>query len=332
MAGQAESSAGAAAGATPETVLYHAADVWLSDTRVVFGGRSYQLKDIQPPEVVAVPPERRFRASIPFIPPVILYMALLWFGNFDNTFFAPVMRALPVIALAGLLWSVVTFLVRLRKTRYATYYSIHLTGKAYAYTSTDSEYINWLARQIARVKEGAHDIEAPPDSAHTEAGLGEYVYYSDGLAAVTSKWVIMGGERIELQSIKKAVAFPVSSDTFTRRQALALTFLFLSMIFTNIRSNTPDSGRDFILLSPGGVSTISLLLAVAGAGMLLRALSSAGGSAYLVRLSGQFGELMLVETFATFDQAYAKTLTDHINNAVRARKSGIFAGNAATSS
>ena len=66
--------------------------------------------------------------------------------------------------------------------------------------------------------------------------------------------------------------------------------------------------------------------------MLLRALSSAGGSAYLVRLSGQFGELMLVETFATFDQAYAKTLTDHINNAVRARKSGIFAGNAATSS
>ncbi|MDQ3706169.1 MAG: DUF6232 family protein [Chloroflexota bacterium] len=310
-----------------ETVLYHAADVWITDTRVVIGDRSYRLQDIRSTEVVSVSPAQRLRARLPLIAPLLLYVGFLLFGNFNDSFFAPYWTAFSWIALLALPCMALFTFLQLRNTRQADLYSIRLTGSAFAYTSTDGEYVRWLARQIGRVKEGADSVEELPYSESSEEDSGEYVFYSDGRAMVTSKWLILGGQRIQLENVKKARVQAVPSDTFTRRHSLALTFLFLALILNNFKFNAPNYGRDFQFLFPDDYYFFSLILLVAACATLFWAATTVG-SAYIVKLRGSFGDVAWVEVFATFNQAYAKTLANNINSAISARKADIYANNA----
>ena len=41
-------------GAAPEPVLYHAGDVWITDTRLVFGGRTYRFSDVRSLDIVSL--------------------------------------------------------------------------------------------------------------------------------------------------------------------------------------------------------------------------------------------------------------------------------------
>jgi hypothetical protein len=112
-----------------------------------------------------------------------------------------------------------------------------------------------------------------------------------------------------------------------RRHSLAITFLFLAMILNNFKFNAPNYGRDFQFLFPDDYYFLSLILLVAAFATLFWAAITAG-SAYIVKLRGSFGEVAWVEVFATFNQAYAKTLANNINSAVNARKADIYANNA----
>jgi hypothetical protein len=258
---------------------------------------------------------------------MLLYVGLLLFGNFDDSFLAPYWTAFSWVALLALPCIVLFAVLQLRNTRQANLYSIRLTGKAFAYTSTDGEYVRWLARQIGRAKEGADTVEAQPDSASVEGDSGEYVFYSDGRATVTSKWLILGGQRIQLENVKKTRVQAVPSFTFMRRHSLALTFLFLALILNNFKLNSPNYGRDFQFLFPDDYYFLSLILLVAAGTTLFWAATTAG-SAYIVKLRGSFGEVASVEVFATFNQAYARSLANNINNAVSARNADIYANNA----
>lgn len=329
MAGQGEWNAGIPAATGPETVLYHAADVWITDTRVVLGGRAYQLRDIQSPEVAAVTPKQRFRARLPTIVPLVLFMAFLLFGNFNGTFLARLWPSIAVILLVALVCTAVFLILRIRKTRFATYYSVKLSGKEYAYTSTDGEYVRWLAEQIARVKLGAGEVAAPPASLSIDAGSGEYVFYSDGRAAVTSKWFVLGSERTQLQDVTRASVTQVPSDRALQLQSLSSTLLFVSIFLTNIRNSAPNNGRDFYLLFPGDTTLISFICLAIVLVLLFVVLSRLRGSAHVVTLRGNFEDAHFKEVFASFDQAYAATLASRINNAISARKSDIFSGSAA---
>jgi hypothetical protein len=332
MAGQGGWHAGIPAGTSPETVLYHAADVWITDTRVVLGGRSYQLQDIQSPEVAAVTPKQRFRARLPAIIPLALYTAFLLFGNFEDTFLAKLWPSISVIWLLALACASVFGVLRARKTRLATYYSVKLTGKEYAYTSTDGEYARWLAEQITRVKQGAGNVEAPPAQAAVDVGSGEYVFYSDGRATVTSKWYMLGSESTQLQDVKRASVTQVPSDKALQLQSLGSTLLFVNIFLTNIQNSAPNNGRDFYLLFPGDITLISFICFAVVLVLLFVVLTTLSGSAHVVTLHGNFEEARHKEVFASFDQAYAATLASHINNAISARKSGVLSGNAATPS
>jgi hypothetical protein len=186
-----------------------------------------------------------------------------------------------------------------------------------------------LAEQITRVKQGEGTVDDPPAPASLEVGPGEYVFYSDGRATVTSNWVVVGEERIHLQNVKKATVTQVPSDKAVQLLSLALTLLFVNIFLNDIKNHAPDYGRDFYLVFPGDITFISLICMVGGFAALFMAFNKLEGSARMLTLHGSFGDANRVEMFASFDAAYAKTLTGHINNATSARKSHIFAGNAA---
>ncbi|MDQ3928512.1 MAG: hypothetical protein M3328_05110 [Chloroflexota bacterium] len=207
-------------------------------------------------------------------------------------------------------------------------YSIRLTGKAFAYTSADGEYVRWLARQIGRVKEGANTVEEQPGLEPPEEGSGEQVFYSDGRVSVTSKWLTVGRQRIQIEHVKKARVQSIPSDTFMWRHSLSLTFLFLALILNNLKLSAPNYGRDFYLIFPDDYFFIGLILLVA-AGTMLFSATTAAVSPHIVKLRGSFGEVAWVEVFASFNEGYAKLLAKNINSAVSARKTGIYANTTA---
>ncbi|MDQ3930867.1 MAG: DUF6232 family protein [Chloroflexota bacterium] len=317
------------AGTGTETVLYHAADVWITDTRVVIGDRTYRLNDIASPAVVSLPPAQRFRTRLVVVPPALVCFAFLLFANYDNTSFGPLFWAFSVAGFVALVSTAVFAFLRLRRTRIATLHSLRLTGKSYTYTSTNGEYTRWLARQIMRAKEGGRTLEGPFDSSSFEGGPNEYVYYWDGRAAVTSKRVVLDGNTFQLPDIKKATVAQVQPEAYTRRFSLGITFLIVAIILNNFKINAPNYGRDFYLLFPEDTSILSLLLIMGTFVMMFSSASRLAGSAHIVRLHGNFGEVDWVEVFASFNEAYAKVLANQINSAISTHKAGIYAGNSA---
>ncbi|MDQ5825024.1 MAG: DUF6232 family protein [Chloroflexota bacterium] len=206
-------------------------------------------------------------------------------------------------------------------------YLIKLNGKNVIYTSRDGDYALWLARQVARAKEGT-DVAEGYYPASLEIGQGEYVYYSDGVAAITSKQVILGKERFPLAAIKKGHVSQSQPVKYSQRWSLALALMGLNSMLNFIRQGSPNSGRDLYLLWPGDFAIIHGLVHLAILGAMVWAFVELNSTSHTVRLRGSFNGSEWVEPFATLNQAYAKELVATINRAVSARKADIYANNA----
>lgn len=312
----------------PETILYHAGDVWITTTRLVVGHRTYWLPDIHSLDVSVVSKGPLLLPALYFIPIPIIFV-LIWIQADSNaTWFGQILRVSAFVALAVILvLAAFAFFRRGSRVVEPARYVIRLNGKDTIYTSTDGDYALWLARQVARAREGTGSVEGYYP-ASPEMGQGEYVYYSDDVVAITSKQIIFGKESFPLAAIKSAHVSQSPPAEYTQRWSLALAFMALNSMLSIIRQNSPNFGRDLSLLWPGDfriASDVVLVAVLVTMGWTFWRLSS---SSYAVRLQGNFGDARWVEVFATFNEAYAKTLTNNINSTTRASKTDIYANNA----
>ena len=315
-------------GTLPETVYYHAGDAWITDTQLVLADRAYPLRGIKSLDVVPVPPSRRLLYVVASIPAVVLILFALVRVDYSNPRLGDFFRGIDILLVITLLGVGAFALFRRLQTRLATLYLIRLDGKRNIYTTTDGDYARWLVGKAIQVKEGAGSDEAYFSPA-PEIGTDEHVHYSDGVTAVTSKRVILGRESYELEGIKKARAGRVWVEPYVWRWNLGMTLLGVNSWLAILRRDDPNDWRDFYLLFPADVTYLPLLVILTAGAFIFWAWATPNPTAYPLRLQGESGEARWIEAFASFNQAYTKTLTDYINNAVSARRAGIHAGNAA---
>jgi hypothetical protein len=309
-----------------ENVLYHAGDLWITDTRLVAGNRTYWFRDIQSLDVVSLTPARRSRYTLAYVPPLLMNVG--YFGlAYINGFLGPFMQIVSFLVLVALAGLAVFVRLRLRKTRLSTYYFLRLNGKRHIYASTDGDYTAWLTQQVSRAKDGANSIPAYVQ-ALPGIGPGEFVYYSDGVAAITSTRVILAKESFQLGQIKKAHLGQTMPAQYSLRFGLSFTLLAFNGLLSLVRQGAPNYGRDVYLLFPGDLSWIPLPLILGAVALLIWSINSRDGTTHTLRLQGKFGDAAWVEAFATLDEPYARALAAETNRAVNAQKVGINAGNA----
>jgi hypothetical protein len=311
-----------------ETVLYHAGDVWITDTRLVIGDRSYWLKDTLLLDVVSSNPKRGLLGALSAVPAVVLLLVVWIQAGYDSTWFGKVLQGVIVFSLAAVLCLVVfSFLVNGRG-RTSTLYRIKLNGKKTIYATTDGDYALWLVRQVSRAKEGRGRMEEYY-SPLPGIGAGEYVYHSDGVASVTSKRVMLGGESFELGEIKKAYVTESRSEQYARRWNLVLVFMALTSTLTFVRRDSSGFGPQFYLFLPGDIAVLTDLFYLVTLGAMIWSFMGIDPITYKVTLRGKFGGAGWVEVFATLNGPYAKVIAAGINRTVNDHKAGIYAGSAA---
>lgn len=311
----------------PEIDLYHAGDVWITKSRLAIGNRTYWLRDINSLDVSLVSKGPLVLRELYFVP-VPIFLVLVWIQADSGTSFGQILRVITFVALAALLVvAPFIFFRRGGRIKEPPRYLIKLNGKTAIYATTDGDYALWLARQVARAKEGTGPVEGYYP-ASLEIGPGEYVYYSDGVAAITSEQVILGKERFPLAAIRKGYTSHSPSVQYTQRWSLALAFMALNSMLNIIRQASPNFGRDLYLLWPGDFAIISGLIHLAVLGVMVWAFGELQSGVHTLKLRGSFHAAEWVKPFATLNQAYDKELVATINRAVSARKADISTSNA----
>ena len=135
----------------PETLLYHAGDVWITTTRLVIGDKTYWLPDISSLDVSLVSKGPLLLRALYFVPAPIIFV-ILWIQVDTNPawLFGQFLRILVSVALAVILVFAAFAFFRRGRVKEPPRYLIKLNGKNIIYKTADGDYALWLSRQVAR--------------------------------------------------------------------------------------------------------------------------------------------------------------------------------------
>lgn len=300
-----------------ELALYADGLVLLTNRRVVFGNRTYWLRNIKSADVVLVTPRKRILGLLFYVPLVIAYLAFLYLQSGGGGSGDWLSSALIYGGLALVGGGAVYTALRLRKFGSVSVYFVRLNNKTRVLASLDERYAVWLAARIVGAWEGATDAsEVPFPEASQERAPGEYLYYSDGFAWVTSEKLRLGRREYRVADIEAVEVGQLPSDHFQWQLVLAVSLLVLSSVLNYLWFTSAEFRRNFFIFYPGDYWILSLILSAGFLALLVWTLASVEEVTYVLQLRGKMGK---VSAFASMDSYYCKRLMELVRSVKRER-------------
>ncbi|MDQ3930868.1 MAG: DUF6232 family protein [Chloroflexota bacterium] len=300
-----------------EVALYADGLVLLTNRRVVFGSRTYWLRNIQAADVVRVTPRKRIVGLLFYVPLVIAYVVFLYLqgGAGPSVDWLSSMLLYGGLLLVG--GGAVYTTLRLRRFGSVSVYFVRLNNKTRVLASLDERYAVWLAGRIVGAWEGAADAsEVPFPEASQERTPGEYLFYSDGYARVTSQTLRLGRREYSVADIARVEVGQLPSDHFQWQLVLAVSLLVLSSVLNYLWFTSAEFRRSFFIFYPGDYWVLSLVLSAAFLALLVWTLASVEEVTYVLQLRGKGGR---VAAFASMDGYYCKRLMELVKAVKRER-------------
>jgi hypothetical protein len=302
-----------------ELALYADGLVLLTNRRVVFGSRTYWLKNVRTADVVRVTPRKRMLGLLFYVPLVLAYLAFLYLQSAGGRPTDALSNFLLYGGLVLVAGGAAFTALRLRRFRSATVCFVRLNNKSRVLASLDERYAVWLAGRIVGAWEGATETAEVPFPETSQAReRGEYLYYSDGYAWVTSGRVRLGSREYGVGGISRVTLGQLPSDRFQWHLVLAVSMLVLSSVLNYLWFTSAEFRRDFYVFYPGDYWILSLILSVGFLALLLWTLSNVEEATYILQLRGSGGR---VDVFASMDSYYCNRLMEVIRSVVRERTS-----------
>ncbi len=303
-----------------ELALYADGLVLLTNRRVVFGNRTYWLHNVRSADVVLVTPRKRLLSLLFYVPLVIAYLAFLYLqsaGRSNGDWLSGVvLYAGLALVMAGAVFTA----LRLRKFRSVTVCFVRLNNKTRVLATLDLGYATWVAARIVGAWEGATETsEVPFPGASQERAPGEYLYYSDGYAWVTSERVRLGSREYGIGDIRAVSMGHIPSDRFQWQLVLAVSLLVLSSVLNYLWFTSADFRRQFFIFYPGDYWILSIILSAGFLLLLVWTMSSVEEATEVLQLKGSRGG---VAAFATMDGYYCKRLAELIRSVLKERPPG----------
>jgi hypothetical protein len=300
-----------------ELALYADGLVLLTNRRVVFGGRTYWLKNVKTADVVRVTPRRRMLGLLFYMPLVVAYLAFLYLQSASGQRLDSLSGLLLYGGLALVAGGAVSTALRLRRFRSATVCFVRLNNKSRVLASLDERYAVWLAGRIVGAWEGATEtVEVPFPEVSQAREQGEHLYYSDSYAWVTSDRVRLGSREYGAGDVGRVTLGQLPSERFQWQLVLAVSLLVLSSVLNYLWFTSAEFRRDYFVFYPGDYWILSLILSAGFLALLLWTLSSVEEATYILELRGKGGK---VDVFASMDSYYCKRLTEVIKSVLKAR-------------
>jgi multisubunit Na+/H+ antiporter MnhB subunit len=298
-----------------ELALYADGLVLLTNRRVVFGSRTYWLKNVKTADVVRVTPRKRMQGFLFYVPFVLAYLAFMYLPggrSGDGLNGALLYGGLALVALGAAFTA-----LRLRRFRSATVCYVRLNNKSRVLASLDERYAVWLAARIVGAWEGATETaEVPFPEVSQAREPGENLYYSDGYAWVTSDRVRLGSREYGVGGIRRVAVGQLPSERFQWHLVLAVSLLVLSSVLNYLWFTSVEFRRDYFVFYPGDYWILSLILSVGFLALLLWTLLNVEEATYVLQLRGSTGK---ANVFASMDSYYCKRLTEVIKSVMRER-------------
>jgi hypothetical protein len=289
--------------------------VLLTNRRVVFGNRTYWLRNVKSADVVLVTPRKRLLSLLFYVPLVIAYLVFLYLqstgGQTGDWLSRAVLYGGLVLVGGGALFTG----IRLRKFGSVTIFFVRLNNKTRVLATLDVGYATWLAARIVGAWEGATETsEVPFPGVPHAREPGEYLYYSDGYAWVSSEKVRLGSREYRLRDIRRVATGHLPSDRFQWQLVLAVSLLVLSSVLNYLWFTSAEFRRDFFIFYPGDYWILSIILSAGFLLLLLWTLASVEDATEMLQLRGRAGT---ADAFATLDAYYCKRLMELIKSVVR---------------
>lgn len=298
-----------------ELALYADGLVLLTNRRVVFGSRTYWLKNVKTADVVRVTPRKRMLGFLFYVPFVLAYLAFIYLQSAGGRSGDGLSSALLYGGLALVALGAAFTALRLRRFRSATVCYVRLNNKSRVIATLDERYAVWLAARIVGAWEGATETaEVPFPEVSQARGEGENLYYSDGYAWVTSDRVRLGSREYGVGGIRKLAMGQLPSDRFQWHLVLAVSLLVLSSVLNYLWFTSVDFRRDYFVFYPGDYWILSLILSVGFLVLLLWTLVNVEDATHILQLRSSTGK---VDVFASMDSYYCKRLTEVIKSVMR---------------
>ncbi|HEX8227967.1 MAG TPA: DUF6232 family protein [Chloroflexia bacterium] len=300
-----------------ELALYADGLVLLTNRRVVFGNRTYWLHNVRSADVVLVTPRKRLLNLLFYVPLLIAYLAFLYLQSAGRASGDWLSGALLYGGLALVVAGAVSTALRLRKFRSVTICFVRLNNKTRVLATLDVMYATWVAARIVGAWEGATETaEVPFPGASQARGPGEYLYYSDGYARVTSERVRLGGIEYAASDIRAVSMGHIPTDRFQWQLVLAVSLLVLSSVLNYLWFTSADFRRSFFIFYPGDYWILSIILSSGFLVLLVWTMVSVEEATEVLQLRGGTNS---VAAFATMDSYYCKRLVELIRSVVRER-------------
>ena len=307
-----------------ELALYADGLVLLTNRRVVFGNRTYYLKNIKSADVVLVTPRKRLFSLLFYVPLVLVYLAFLYLQSAGGRAADGLSNALLYGGLVLVGGGAAMTALRLRRFRSATVCFVRLNKRRRVLASLDERYAVWLAARIVGAWEGATETtEVPYPEALQAREPGEYLYYSDGFAWVTNERVRLGNRQYRVADIGRATVGQMPSDRFQWQLVLAVSLLVLSSVLNYLWFTSAEFRRDFYVFYPGDYWILSMILSAGFLALLIWTLASLEEASYVLQLRGKLGK---VDAFASMDGYYCKRLMELIRSVKRERMTRAYTG------
>lgn len=305
-----------------ELALYADGLVLLTNRRVVFGSRTYWLHGIKMMDVVRVSPRSRVLRLLLYVPVVIAYLAFLSLeaaGGFPLDWFS---GALLYGGLALMLGGAVFIATRLRKFSSTVVYFVRLNKRSMVLVSLDEQYARRLAARINGAAKGVTEAaQAPLPEASQEREPGEYLYYSDGFAWVTSEKIRLGSRIYRVEDISKVTVEQLPASQFQWQLALAVSLLVLGSVLNYLWFTSADFRLGFTNFYPGDYWVLVMILFAVFLVMLIWGIASIDQPTYALQLRSSMGT---ADALVSMDSYYCKRLMELIRSVTGGRISRVL--------